>query len=96
MNDVIFSHNIVKRVLKNASYSTWQEIKLSTPQESVLGPFLFNLFINDHFYEIKYSQASNFADDNTIYVYGKSLNSITSNIERGMKAAISWYRNNKK
>ena len=56
----------------------------------MLGRFLFDLFINDFLYNIKHSQACNFADDNTIYVCGQSLDSVVSNIEKDMKIAIDW------
>ena len=59
-----------------------------------MGPFLFNLFINDFFYNIQHSQVCNFADDNTIYACGQSLDSVVSNIEKDMKIAIDWYQDN--
>ena len=81
-----------QRVKIGTSFSAWQEIKAGVPQGSVLGPFLFNLFINDFFYEIQHSQVCNFADDNTIYVSVRNLDSVASNIESDMKVQISWYK----
>jgi len=69
-----------QRVKIGTSFSTRQEIKSGAPQGSVLGPFLFNLFIND-FYQIRHSQVCNFADDNTIYAYGHNLDSLVLNVE---------------
>ena len=46
------------------------------------------------FYETQHSQVCYFADDNTTYACGQNLESVTSNIESDMKAAISWYKNN--
>ena len=79
-----------------ASLSTWQEIKSGVPLGSVPGFFLFNLIINDLFYEIQHSRVCNFADDTTIYACGQNLGSVTLNIESGMKAAMFCYENNER
>lgn len=39
---------------------------MDVPQVSILEPVLFNMFLNDIFYFIKYSDLYNFADDKTL------------------------------
>ena len=50
-----------------SAYSNWSKIRCGIPQGSILGPLLFNVFINDIFMIIEQSDICNFADDNTLY-----------------------------
>ena len=34
----------------------------------MLGPLLFNIFLNDFIYIVEHSEVCNFADDNTIFL----------------------------
>ena len=83
-----------QRVKIGSTCSSWQEIKSGAPHGSVLRPFLFNLSINDFFYDMQHSQVCNFADKKTINACGKNLDSVILNIEKDMKIAIDWYQDN--
>ena len=60
---------------------------------SVLGPLLFNIFINDIFLFVTQSDVTNFADDNTLSVANSSLNEIISSLEYDIAIVHKWSQN---
>ena len=77
-----------------SSYSIWNEIKRGVPQGSILGPLLFNVFINDIFMFIEKTEVCNFADDYTIYNCGEDLSNNLENIKHDLKILLKWFRIN--
>ena len=70
------------------------EIKRGVPKESILGPLLLNVFINDIFMFIEKTEVCNFADDNTIYDCGEDLSNILENLKHDLKILLKWFRIN--
>ena len=81
-----------QRTKVNGSYSSWQELKFGVPQGPILGPLLFNIFINDMFYFIKDTNIANYADDSTLYTVEGNINDLLNTLENETSLVLDWFR----
>ena len=71
------------------------DILKGVPQGFILGPILFNIFLNDLFKFIKKAELVNYANDNTINATEYSQQLVVQTIQIESKASINWFTLNK-
>ena len=86
----IYPDNRKQRVRVNSNFSSWQEIIAGVPQGSILGPLLFNIFVNDLFLFVSSSNLSNYADDNTLYTSGYNLKKVKELLLNDLNKVTEW------
>ena len=75
------------------SFSLLKLILSGVPQGSILGPILFNIFMNDIFFLLG-SDLHNFADDNTVTAVVETIQGLINSLEVKTRNAIKWMKDN--
>ena len=74
-------------------YSSWYKVKQGVPQETVLGPLLFNLYINDLKECLnKQSDLIQYADDGLVYSCHKNPEVAKSNLNRSLEKITVFFK----
>ena len=98
VNSLRLMHNYLTgrshRTKINQTYSTWVDILYGVPQGSILGPLLFNIYINDLFMFTEAFEIANYADDCTPYECKDTLEDVIESLERDSLVLLQWYANN--
>ena len=89
-----YLHERKQRVDSDSIFSIWKDIEVGVLQGSILGPLLFNIYINDLLIETLEPSVNicNYADDNTIYSASKSLTDCLCDLEHAMVSMSMVFR----
>ena len=83
-----------QRTKINGAYSSWRDLKCGVPQGSILGPLLFNIFINDIFYFLDGAKIANYADDNSTYTTADNVEDLLLKLEKESTTVLNWFKIN--
>ena len=87
--------NRKQRVKIGSTFSDWHYISSGVPQGSILGPLLFNVYINDLLLCIEKSGICSFADDDTLYASGDNIGDVATCLEVDIENVLKWFDSNR-
>ena len=83
-----------QRTKVNNFLSSWSNIETGVLKGSILGPLIFNIYMNDIVYFIREEDLANYADDNTPYAIENEIETLISIIEKDASILIKWFKDN--
>ena len=83
-----------QRTKVNNMYSEWADITSVVPHGSILGPLLFNIYLNDIFYFVVEENITNYADDTTPYSIENNVEILLSGLQDESLTLLKWFDSN--
>jgi len=74
-----------QRTKENNAFSAWAKIDTGVPQGSILGPLLFNIYMND---------IANYADDSTPYTTSNDNETLLDILQKNTEILMQWFNGN--
>ena len=78
----------------NTAFSKWTEILLWVPQGFILGPFLFNIYINDSFFSTENTNVCIYIEDTTFDTCDSGFHNLILRLEHDSGLVIEWFECN--
>ena len=86
--------NRTQRTKVMGKYCRKRQLKFGVPQRSILGPLLFNIFMNDIFYFVKDSKLANYADDTSTYTSKEGIFPFLNALKTKTSIVLNWFKIN--